>query len=150
MRGKQVSQSRPVAHIEIEKFRLASRNCSDVVDGGKPAVAQVIDDEYVVARCQQLDDGVRTDVSGPTRYQDRRSRAHERSTPERTNIGYFSTCVSCILHRLKFFSIATRIQTRPISSGSIQSRRNSAQCILNARRTFGVTERIRNPSPTLD
>src|ERR1700675_1797757 len=83
MGGKQVPESCPVAHIEPGEFRPTACDGSDPVDGSKPAVAQVIDDEHVMARCQEFHDGVRTDISGTTRYEDRRSGAHEGPAPER-------------------------------------------------------------------
>src|SRR6185295_18075671 len=64
MRGKQLFQSRLVAQIEIHELRFASRYLCNRVDDGTLAVAEVVDDDYLVTLRHKLHDSVGADVAG--------------------------------------------------------------------------------------
>ena len=64
MRGKQASQPRLVAQVEIGKSGPAACDVGDPVEDGAFAVAQVIDDEHIEALRQKFDDSVRPNIAG--------------------------------------------------------------------------------------
>ncbi len=74
--GEDLVEPGGVAEVDLVEDRSGTADLLDAVDGDRRGVDQVVDDDDVVARVDELDDGVASDVSGSAGDEDRLTHAN--------------------------------------------------------------------------